>query len=170
VSEGCRMDRHVRGRPMLLKTSCLVLLSGAALLLQGSPRCALTPAVTARTVSGQRPTSRRPDPHAQLLDYYRRYPDRYIQVSRQNWNYDFVERTAVHSFTLRNTASVGYCDIQVSFNYQAANGKSMQTKVVKVPGILEALQKLDVRRVKVKGAPDSAETVLVSVTKATVCR
>jgi hypothetical protein len=164
------MDRHVQEHLMFLKTPCLVLLCGAALLAQGSPRSTLTPALIACTVSGQRPASRRPDPHAQLLDYYRRYPDRYIQVSKQTWSYDFVERTAIHSFTLRNTASVGYCDIQVSFKYQAANGKSMQTQVVKVPGILEALQKLDVRRVKVKGAPDSAETVLVSVAKATVCR
>ena len=46
----------------------------------------------------------------------------------------------------------------------------MQTQVVKVQGILEALQKMDVRRIKVKGAPDNAETVLVSVAKATVCR
>ena len=155
---------------MLLKTSCLVLLSGAALLPQGSRSSVLTPVLVTCAVSGQSPTSRKPNPHEQLLDYFRRYPDRYIQVSRQTWKYDFVERTAIHSFTLRNTASVGYCDIQVSFNYQAANGSSMKTQVVKVPGILEALQKRDMRQVKVKGAPDSAETVLVSVTKATVCR
>jgi hypothetical protein len=155
---------------MLLKTSCLVLLGGAGLLPQGITCRAVTSTLFASTVFGQSRASRRPDPHAQLLDYYRRYPDRYIQVSKQTWKYDFVARVAIHSFTLRNTASVGYCDIEVSFEYQAAGGKSMQKQVVKVPGILEALQKLDVRRVKVKGAPDSAETVLVSVTRATVCR
>ncbi len=155
---------------MSLKTPCLLMLCGAALLPQGSPRNPVTPLLIASTVSGQSRTSRIPDPHAQLLDYYRRYPDRYIQVSKQTWNYDFVARAAIHSFTLRNTASVGYCDIEVSFNYQSVNGKSIQTKIVKVPGILEALQKLNVRRVKVTGAPGTAETVLVSVSKATVCR
>ena len=62
------------------------------------------------------------------------------------------------------------CEEERAKVIQAAVRATGQTKVVKVPGILEALQKLDVRRVKVKGAPDSAETVLVSVTKATVCR
>jgi hypothetical protein len=155
---------------MLPKASSLLLLCGVGLIPQGIFCCAAPPTALAAVTGAQSRTAHRPDPQAQLLEYYRRYPDRYILVSNQTWKYDFVARAALHSFTLRNTASVGYCDIEVSFNYQAASGKSMQTQVVKVQGILEALQKLDVRRVKVKGAPDTSDSVLVGVVRATVCR
>jgi hypothetical protein len=164
------MDEDVLERLMFLKASCVLWLCGAGLLSQGIP-CRAEPApLLGSAPAGQSRTTRRPDPQAQLLDYYRRYPDRYILVSNQTWKYDFVVRAAIHSFTLRNTASVGYCDIEVSFAYQASSGKTLQTQVVKVQGILEALRTLDVRRVKVKGAPDSSESVLVSVVRATVCR
>ena len=155
---------------MLLKASCVLWLCGAGLLLQGIACNAGPPTAPATVSSVQSRTSRRPDPQTQLLEYYRRYPDRYILVSNQSWKYDHLARAAVHSFTLRNTATVGYCDIEMSFNYQTASGRSLQTQVVKVQGILEALRTLDMRRVKVKGAPNSSETVLVSVVKATVCR
>jgi hypothetical protein len=155
---------------MLLKASSLPLLCGVGLILQGTLCCAAPPAALAAVTGAQSRTAHRPDAQTQLLEYYRRYPDRYILVANQTWNYDYVVRGAFHSLTLRNTAGVGYCDIEVSFNYQAAGGKSMQTQVVKVQGILEAYQKLDVRRVKVKGAPERADTVLVRVVKATVCR
>jgi len=155
---------------MLLKASGILLLCGAGLIPHGILCHGAPPAGFAAVSGSQSRTAHRPDPQAQLLEYYRRYPDRYILVSNQTWNYDYVARAAFHSFTLRNTAGAGYCDIEVSFNYQAASGKSMQTQVVKVQGILEAYQKLDVRRVKVKGAPERADTVLVSVARATVCR
>ena len=155
---------------MLLKSSSVLLLCCVGLLSQGIPCRAETETAPATASAGQTRTTRKPDPQAQLLEYYRRYPDRYILVSNESWKYDYVVRAAIHSFTLRNTASVGYCDIEVSFNYQAASGKTAQTQVVKVQGILEALQKLDVRRVKVKGAPDASEAVVVSVVRATVCR
>jgi hypothetical protein len=164
------MDRRGLEGLMLLKAPCVLRLCGAALLLQGIA-CNAGPATTPTASSAtQSRTTRRLDPQTQLLEYYRRYPDRYILVSNQSWKYDFVARAAIHSFTLRNTASVGYCDIEVSFAYQAASGKTLQTQVVKVQGILEALRTLDVRRVKVKAAPSDADTVVVSVVKATVCR
>lgn len=155
---------------MLVEVSCVLWLCSAGLLSPGT-LCSAAPATALGTISGgQSRTARRPDPQTQLLEYYRRYPDRYILVSNQTWKYDFVARAAIHSFTLRNTASVGYCDLEVSFNYQAASGKTLQTQIVKVQGILEALQKLDMRRIKVKGAPDTSESVLVGVVRATVCR
>lgn len=155
---------------MLPKALCVLWLCSAGLLSQGIPCSAEALALFVSAPVVQSHASRKPDPQAQLLDYYRRYPDRYILVSTQTWKYDFPARTAIHSFTLRNTASVGYCDIEVSFNYQAASGKSMQTQVVKIQGILEALRTLEARRIKVKGAPDTAEIALVSVVKASVCR
>ncbi len=155
---------------MLRKVSYVLWLCGAGLLTQGITGDAEAASALAALSGGQSRTARRPDAQTQLLEYYRRYPDRYILVSNQTWKYDYIARAAVHSFTLRNTASVGYCDVEVSFNYQAASGKSLQTQVVKIQGILEALQKLDVRRVKVKGAPERSESVLVGVVRATVCR
>ncbi len=155
---------------MLRKVSYVLWLCGAGLLTQGITGDAEAASALAALSGGQSRTARKPDAQTQLLEYYRRYPDRYILVSNQTWKYDYIARAAVHSFTLRNTASVGYCDVEVSFNYQAASGKSLQTQVVKIQGILEALQKLDVRRVKVKGAPERSESVLVGVVRATVCR
>ncbi len=164
------MDWHGMEHRMLLKSSSVVLFCCAGLLSQAVP-CKAEGLTSAPAVSGgQSRTAHRPDAQTQLLEYYRRYPDRYVLVSNQTWRYDYVARAAFHSFTLRNTAGVGYCDIEVSFDYQAASGKSTQTQVVKVQGTLEAYQKLDVRRVKVKGAPEASETVVVGVVKATVCR
>lgn len=164
------MDEDVLEHFMFLKAPCALWLLGAGLFSQGIACNAEAAILPASAPAGQSRTSRKPDPQAQLLEYYRRYPDRYILVSNQTWKYDFVVRAAVHSFTLQNKATVGYCDIEVSFNYQSASGKTIQTQVVKVQGILEALRTLDARRVKVKRAPDTAEAVLVGVVKATVCR
>lgn len=155
---------------MLLKVSYVLWLCGAGLLTQGFTGDAEAASAFDALSGGQSRTARRPDAQTQLLEYYRRYPDRYILVSNQTWNYDYVARAAFHSFTLRNTAGVGYCDIEVSFNYQTGSGKSMQTQVVKVQGILDAYQKLDVRRIKAKGAPERSESVVVSVVRATVCK
>ncbi len=164
------MDWQGMEHLMLLRSASVLLLCGAGALSPGIPSRAVTATAPAAVTGGQSRTTRKADPQAQLLDYFRRYPDRYILVSNQTWKYDYLARAAIHSFTLRNTASVGYCDIEVSFSYQAASGKTLQTQIVKVQGILEALQKLDMRRIKVKGAPDTSESVLVGVVRATVCR
>ncbi len=155
---------------MLSKATCVLWLCGTGLFFQGLPGVAESAAAPAAVSAGQSRTTHRPDPQAQLLEYYRRYPDRYILVSNPSWKYDFLARVAIHSFTLRNTASVGYCDVEVSFDYQAASGKTVKTQVVKVQGILEALRTMEVRQIKVKGAPHTSEAVLVSVVRATVCR
>ena len=79
------MDRHGLECLMLLKASSVLWLFGAGLLLQGIP-CNAEPVTALASVSaGQSRTTRKPDPHAQLLEYYRRYPDRYILVSNQSW-------------------------------------------------------------------------------------
>ncbi|NWG13438.1 MAG: hypothetical protein HXY20_07900 [Acidobacteria bacterium] len=113
---------------------------------------------------------RRLDPQTQLLEYYRQYPDRYIRVSKESWKYEERSRTALHSFTLRNTASVRYCDVELSFNYLTPGGKVLHIEQVKLPNPLEALRSVDIFQLKVKKVPGGAETAVVRVAKALICR
>ncbi len=117
--------------------------------------------------------SRKPrgvDPQAQILQYYRQYPDRYIRVSKESWKYEDKSRVALHSFTLRNTATVGYCEIEISIVYQTSSEKTLHTEHVKLPDILGALRTIDVNQLKVQKVPRGAETAVVRVTKALICR
>ncbi len=118
----------------------------------------------------QRRQARRVDPQAQLLQYYRQYPDRYIRVSKESWKYEEKSRIALHSFTLRNTASVGYCEIEISIVYQTSSDKTLHTEHFKLPDLLGPLCSIDVRQQKVKNVPRGAETAIVRVTKALICR
>ena len=113
---------------------------------------------------------RRMDPQAQLLQYYRQYPDRYIHVSKESWKYEQKSRIALHSFTLRNTASVGYCEIEISFTYQASSGKTLHTEHVKLPDFLGAFRSIEVSQLKVQKVPRGAETAIVRVTKGVICQ
>ena len=61
---------------------------------------------------------RKPDPAAQLLNYYRKYPERYIRITDETWKYDQRAHSALHSLTLKNTASASYYGIEVRFEYQ----------------------------------------------------
>jgi hypothetical protein len=112
--------------------------------------------------------AKRPDPQAQLLGYYRDYPDRYLRIADETWSYNPVLRTAFHSFTLRNIATVAYGDIEITFSYQASTGKALLTRTVKVKGPLSAFTNLDIKKMKVTGVPDATKSVVTTVTKALV--
>ena len=109
------------------------------------------------------------NPQAVILDYYRRYPDRYIRVANEKWQYQDGTRTALHSFTLRNTAAVRYCAIEVSISYRSPTGKVLQTRTVPVRGYLEALKALEVWGLRQKNVPATSESAVITVSKATVC-
>jgi hypothetical protein len=118
----------------------------------------------------QRRSAQKLSPEAQLLEYYRDYPDRYIRVSKESWRYAQSSRTAYHYFTLRNTATLAYCAIEVRLSYQHASGKTLQTQTVKIPGVLQALGTMEVRDIKVKNVPAASERVLIEVAKALICQ
>ena len=144
-------------------------LPGTAILILGAMTvCPGSVPVSCESAGQSRPPHK-VDPQTQILQYYRQYPDRYILVSNETWRYDEYSRTATHTFTLRNTATVHYCEIEVSLAYQTAAGKVLQTTVAKVPGSVNGLGKLEVRGLKAKKVPAGAETVVVRVTKALIC-
>ncbi len=119
------------------------------------------------------PQSRTPakrDPQTQILQYYREYPDRYIRLSKESWYYDQIARTAVHSFTLQNTATVPYCEVQVKFAYQDEKGVTLVTQSQEIPGILQPYRPVDLKAFKVKGVNNKASNVVLTVSKALICR
>jgi hypothetical protein len=108
-----------------------------------------------------------PSPSAQLFGYYRKYPERYLRISEQSWKFNPLDRSALHSFTLRNLAIVPYYYIRVRFTYQDSSGKTRGSQVVQV---LEGLAALRAKRVnaRVKSVPSEAAQVLVSIETARV--
>ncbi len=104
-----------------------------------------------------------------IIEYYRQYPDRYIIISEESWIASMNKTTsgATHSFTLKNNATVSYAGIEMRFDYQAANGKSLLTKTVVLPDRLGALARKKFE-VTVKNVPEKAERAVVSVVKATM--
>ena len=111
---------------------------------------------------------RKIDPGAQILQYYRQYPERYIRISKETWKYDPNSSTASHALTLTNGATVPYHLIDLRFSYETAKGKVLYTQIVTLPGILAAGATTDVKKINVKNVPDRAETVVVTVAKALV--
>jgi hypothetical protein len=116
----------------------------------------------------QRRQSQKLSPEAQLLIYYRQYPDRYIRVSKESWQYDQSSRSAFHSFTLKNTAGVAYYAIEVLVSYQRSDGKILYTQAVKIPGTLAPYGTLEVKKITVKHVPAASESVLIGVAKALI--
>jgi hypothetical protein len=111
---------------------------------------------------------RKIDPQAQILQYYRQYPERYIRISKESWKYDANSRIASHTLTLTNSATVPYHLIDLGFSFETANGKILHTQIVSVPGILAAGGVMDVKKIRVKNVPNAAENVVVTVAKALV--
>jgi hypothetical protein len=111
---------------------------------------------------------RRPNPQTQLLNNYRQYPDRYIRISGESWKLGETNDSALHSFTLKNIAGVAYSDIELRVNYLDANGKTLLSRTVKVPGILAAYSVKKVQNMEVKNVPGSSDSVLLSVAKAAI--
>lgn len=108
-----------------------------------------------------------PSPSAQLFGYYRKYPERYLRISEHSWKYDRLRRSAAHSFTLSNVATLPYYYVRVRFTYQASSGKALQSRVVQVLEGIAALGKKQIRA-EVKGVPDEAEQVVVSIESARI--
>jgi len=143
-----------------------ILLAGALLVLAYKAAMRIPP-LPLESVAQSR-QMKKPDPQAQLMEYYRQYPDRYLRIANETWAYDPVSRIAFHSFTIRNIATVAYDAIEVNFSYQASTGKVLLTRTVKIAGPLAAFTTMDIKRMKVTGVPVTTKTVVTTVAKALV--
>ncbi len=114
----------------------------------------------------QTPHSRKIDPQTQIFQYYREYPDRYIHISRETWQYEELTHTALHTFILNSSATVPYEDIEIRFSYESSAGKVLYTQVLKMQGTLGALGTLKCERIKVKNVPPAASNVVLTVANA----
>ena len=118
----------------------------------------------------QAPYNRKVDPQAQILEYYRQYPERYLRISKETWQYDQRSRTAFHSFTIKNTATVPYTGIELRFSYESSAGQKLKAEIVKIDGTLTAFAARELKHLRVKNVPASAVNVVVSVEKAAAVR
>jgi hypothetical protein len=110
----------------------------------------------------------KPDPQAQLLEYYRQYPDRYLRISDEKWAYNPATQTAIHSFTLRNIALAAYAAIEVNLSYESASGKVLLSRTIKIEGPIAASATMEIKNKKVAGVPATAKNVVTTVAKAAV--
>ena len=150
-------------RPLLILEAVLLLSAILLVAYKWSTRILPLPIDQAKTW-------KKKSPEAQIQDYYRQYPESYIRISKETWQFDPGKGTAFHSFTLKNTAGVSYSEIEIRFSYQSANEKTIQTRVVKIPGTLPPQGSREVKRIKVTDLPAAAAHVLMSVAKASVSK
>ncbi len=118
----------------------------------------------------QRRAVQRPDPQKQLLQYYTQYPERYLRIADEKWQYDPASQAAFHSFSLRNIATLAYTNIEVNFDYEGRDGKVLLKRTAKIPGVLETGRTLEVKRLKIANVPRTVSNVVASVAKAVVVR
>jgi hypothetical protein len=111
---------------------------------------------------------RRPDPKVQLLNNYRRYPDRYIRIPEESWKFDQMAGIASHSFTLKNSAAAVYSEIEIRFTYLNSEGKILHSRLVKMPGSLAPYEVRKIKNFKVKNVPAASDQVLLAVAKALI--
>ena len=156
------------GASMFIKSPRWLLISEATLLLVALLVVAYKAAMWIRPLSGmgQTPHNRKIDPQTQLLQYYRQYPERYIRVSKEKWQYEPLSRTALHTFTLTNSATVAYLEIEIHVDYSSDAGKVVHSRVVKIPGTLAGLGTLKIENLQVKNVPRAAVDVVLKVTAA----
>jgi len=143
-----------------------VLLAGALLVLAYKAAVRI-PSLPLESLAQTR-SMKKPDRQAQLMAYYRDYPDRYLRITDETWLYNPVSRSALHSFTIRNIAMASYRSIEITFSYQASDGKVLLTRTVGIPGPLAASATLPIKNLKVSGVPAATKTVVTKVAKATV--
>ncbi len=124
--------------------------------------------ISAPDSAEQARTPRRPDPQTQMLNNYRKYPDRYIRISGETWKYDEPSQIAFHSFTLQNIAGVAYSDIEMRVKYLNPGGKTLQSQILLIPGILQAYQIRKVKGMKVRNVPRESDQAILAVTKALI--
>jgi hypothetical protein len=116
----------------------------------------------------QTPHARRVDPLAQLQDYYRRYPERYIRAGGESWRIDPQSSISFHSLTLTNSATVGYEAIELRFTYSSASGKVLKRADVQIAKPIPALGSIELKGIEVKNVPAAAESVVTTVLSARV--
>lgn len=115
----------------------------------------------------QRRTAQRLSPQEQILNYYRDYPERYMRVFKETWQYDPRSGRSFHSFSLRNSATVSYHAIEMTLSYQAS-GKTVYIQTVKIPGVIAPGGTMEVKKLEVKRVPAASQNVLITVSKALV--
>ncbi len=138
------------------QAACLILL--AALVLM----------VHAGAAEPQNRPLRKQDPQTQLLNNYRKFPDRYIRVSGESWKYDDGARIAFHSFTLKNIAGAAYSGIEIRARYLDADGKAVHSQVLKIPGVLAPYQSKKYKELKVRNVPPAADQALLAIINASI--
>ncbi len=115
----------------------------------------------------QRRAAQKLSPQEQILKYYRDYPERYMRVFKETWQYDPQSGRSFHSFSLRNSATVSYHAIEMTLSYQAG-GKTVYVQTVKIPGVIAPGGTMEVKRFEVKRVPAASQNVLITVSKALV--
>jgi hypothetical protein len=103
------------------------------------------------------------DPKTRINEYYVRYPESYIRLSKESWQYDSAGGTAHHKFTLANRATVRYDSIRIELTYQSSAGKTLHCETISLPGTLEASGSMEISGLEVKHVPPASETVLIRV-------
>jgi hypothetical protein len=103
-----------------------------------------------------------------LLNNYRRYPERYIRIVEESWILNELDRTASHSFTLRNSAAAVYSEIEIRFTYLNSAGKTLHSRVLKIPGNLAPYEVRRIKNFKIKNVPGASDQVVLAVTKALI--
>ncbi len=147
-------------RALLLFEAMLLVGAVLALAYKAAMRILPLPAVAQRVP--------KVDPQTKILEYYRQFPERYIRIIKESWQYDEGTRSAYHTLTLKNSATVAYRAIEVRFSYESSGGKPLKSEVVKITGPVAALGTLDVKKIQVRAVPASSERVTAAVTTARV--
>lgn len=146
-------------RWLLILEGVLLLFAVAVLAYKAAMRVAPLPVAQV----GEMRRAKTPDAKAQILEYYKRYPDRYIRIVDDSWVYNPASRTAFHSLSLRNTTTVAYNGIEVRFTYESRDAKILKTETLKVSGGLAPLQTRELKRIEVKGIPSGTARVTAVV-------
>jgi hypothetical protein len=108
------------------------------------------------------------DPKVRVQEYYARYPESYIRLSKESWRYLSASKTAYHKFTLTNQATVSYDSIKIELTYQSATGKAVHRETVALPGTLAASGSREISGLEVKHVPPDSESALLRVMGANV--
>jgi hypothetical protein len=113
----------------------------------------------------QKRVSQKPPAQPTIIDYYRKYPDRYIRVENEVWRLDRDAKAASHSFSLRNLAVVAYADIEVRISYGSADGKVIKTFDMKIQGPLQGQATREFKSIKVPNVPLATKDAVITVLK-----
>ena len=112
----------------------------------------------------------RPAYQTQLLQYYTQYPDRYLRIANEKWDFNAVSRITSHSFTIHNIATLAYSGIEVTITFEGPDGKTLLIRTAKIPGVIESFKTLEVKQIKITGVPKTAANAVVTIAKAVIVR